>query len=91
MLGLQGAGSGPDGFVQVTPGAELEHDVNMSLGLEGVDEIDNVGVRTELGVARELLGSFVNGKGGIEVTRSGFLGQALDGNELVGGEILRHD
>lgn len=57
-------------------------------GLERLEKVDNVGVRAEAKVDAELLGAFVDGKGGGASDGCSRLGDDLDGNHFVSYKIL---
>ena len=87
VLGLERAAAEADGFVEVAHGAVLEHEEHMGLRLEGVDQIDDVGVLAETVVAGELeqVVAAADAGGGLGLEN---LGDALDGDEVSGGDIL---
>ena len=88
MLSLKRTLANSDGFVQVAIGAELEHQVDVVLGLKGLEQVDSVGVVAEVQVDAELLGALIDGKGRGAVDGGGALGDDLDGHGLVGYKIL---
>jgi hypothetical protein len=88
MLRLKGAVAIPDGLVQVSLRAILQDEINVGVRLEGVEEVDDVGVRTDASVESELLRLVVDGKLQTGFGRGRPLGQTLDRNRLVGLEVL---
>lgn len=90
VLGLERALFGADGFVEVAIAAEFDDNVLVVLGLERVNQIDDVLVVRKLGVDLQLLGVVVDGVG--RRTRrllfSARLGDALDGDVVAGESIL---
>ena len=91
MFSLQRAVAVADGLVQVTPGAKLEDQVDMRIGLERVDQVDDVSVRAETAMQGKLLRLVINGEVETRIVGGRFLGQALDGHGLVGLEISGHE
>jgi hypothetical protein len=76
-----------DGLVKVTHWAELQDKEHVSVGLERVDQVHNVWMVPENVVACEL-DEVVLSKGRRLLRVVGSLGQTLDGNLLVGLEVL---
>jgi len=87
VLGLQRAFVKADGFIEVTIGAKLEDKVDVVLGLEGLKQVDNVGVRANAEVDSELLGALVHGQSGL-IGASVVLGDDLDRNDFASYEVL---
>lgn len=78
-----------DCLVQVASRTEFENDVDVCFGFEGMDEVDDIRVGTQAGVAFQFFRTFVDGECRVNV--GGFLGQALDGHEFVGLQIPGHE
>ena len=91
MLGFQRTLVATDRFVQIASLAVLENDVGVGLGLEGVDEVDNVGVGSKTSVKNQLLRLLVNRKVEAGFACSSLLCQALDGNLLTSLEVAGHE
>jgi hypothetical protein len=77
-----------DSLVEITLTAELEDQVEVRLGLERVEQVDDVGVRAQAAMQNEFLRLLVDGKIGASFRAGTLLGKALDGHGLVGHEIL---
>lgn len=88
VLRLQGTLIEADGLVKVAIGAILQHEVDVVVGLPGLNEINNVGVVAKTKVDTKLLRTFINGKGSRAVDSGRGLSHNLDGNKLVSGEVL---
>ncbi len=91
MLRLQRAMADADRLVQVTARAELDHQVDMGIRLERVDEVDDVGMRSELAVQHQLFGLVVDGEVEEALRCGRLLSQALDGDRLVRPGVLGHE
>lgn len=91
VLRLQRAGARADRAIQVTPRAELEDEIDMGIGLEGVNQIDDITVGAEVGVTGQLLRPLIDRKGGVALGDSRFLGEHLDGDVLVGVQVPGHE
>lgn len=82
VFGFQWTAVEPDGLVEVTVGAVLQNQIDMSIGFEGMDEVDQVGMMCEASVTLQLFEAVINGQGTRRVSGR-CLGQALDGNVLT--------
>jgi hypothetical protein len=93
MFSVKWSGSGSNSFVEIAPRAKLENNVDMSACLEGMDEIDNVGVRSKDTVASQLLGFVVDREVDVDFGRSSsrFLGQTFDSNQVIGLQVSSHE
>lgn len=88
VLGLQGTLVEANGLVQVAIGAILQHQVDVVLRLERLKKVDHIGVIAEAKVDAKLLGALVDGEGRRAVDSSRRLGDNLDGDKLVSGQVL---
>jgi hypothetical protein len=88
VFGLQRTLVEADGFVEVAIGAELEDEVDVVLALEGLEQIDDVVVGAKAKMDTELFGALIDSEGGRTVDGGGRLGNDLDGNIVVGYQVL---
>jgi len=88
VLRLQGSMAVADGLIEVTLRAELQDQIDVGIGLEGIDEIDNVAVLAQAAVQEELLRLIVDGEVQPGVTRGRPLGETLESDGLVGQEVV---
>ena len=89
VLGLERALFGADGFVEVAIAAQFDDNVLVVLGLESVNQIDDVLVVRKLAVDLQLLRVVVDGVGrrASRLLFSARLGDALDGDVFFGESV----
>ena len=88
VLGLQRTLVEANRLVKVSIGAILQHQVDMVLGLEGLKEVDYVGVATKAKMDAKLFRALIDSKSRRAVDGGGRLSDNLDGNKFVGCQIL---
>lgn len=86
MFSFQGTPADPDGLVKITVGTVLQNQVNMGIGFEGVDEVDQVGVVAKTAMALQLFEAIID-RQRARSTSGRRLGQTFDGNILTGLEV----
>ena len=91
MLGLEGTVALADSLVEIALRTEFENQIHVSIRLEGVQKVDDVAVVSKANVESRLLRLVVDGEVQAGLGGRRALGQALDGDGLVGDKISSHE
>jgi hypothetical protein len=88
VLSLKGTLANTDGLVKVAIGAELKDQVDVVLGLEGLEQVDDIGMVTKVEVDTKLLGTLIDCESGRAVDGGRALGDDLDSNVVTSHKVL---
>jgi len=88
MLSLEGAMTFSDCFVKIALTTKLEDEIDVRIGLERINEVDDVSVGSKAAVEGLFLRLLVDSEIGIGIGAGTSLGEALDSNGLIGYKIL---